>query len=154
MMQDRSIPMNYYSTLKIVDEAIQQIQGDYIIVSEGANTMDIGRTILNNTKGRQRLDAGSFGTMGVGFGYAIAAQALYPNKKVVMVVGDSAFGFSAMELETAARFSQPLKVIIINNNGITSGSDTIDTSGDPLGINANQLSVHANYEMISQAFGG
>jgi len=54
-----------------------------------------------------RLDAGSFGTMGVGPGFAIAA-ALYcrdmePNKRVVCVEGDSAIGFSIMELETAAR---------------------------------------------------
>lgn len=45
----------------------------FILVSEGSNTMNIGRTILMNTKARQRLDAGTFGTMGVGFGFAIAA---------------------------------------------------------------------------------
>ena len=63
--------------------------------------------------------------MGVGFGFAIAAQHLYPNKKVVMVVGDSAFGFSGMELETAARYNLPLKVVVINNNGIVMGAEEI-----------------------------
>jgi 2-hydroxyacyl-CoA lyase 1 len=87
--------------------------------------MDIGRSILSNEESKQRLDAGTFGTMGVGFAFAIAAQALYPKKKVVMVVGDSAFGFSAMELETAARYNMPLKVIIINNNGISRGLEEI-----------------------------
>jgi 2-hydroxyacyl-CoA lyase 1 len=73
MMDDRSIPMNYYSSLKHIEDAIHRQQSDYIIVSEGSNTMDIGRTILTNDKARQRLDAGTFGTMGVGFGFAIAA---------------------------------------------------------------------------------
>ena len=73
MMADKSIPMNYYSPLKIIEDGIQAMKHDYIIVSEGSNTMDIGRTILLNSKPKQRLDAGTFGTMGVGFGFAIAA---------------------------------------------------------------------------------
>ena len=55
-----------------------------------------------------RLDAGSFGTMGVGLGFAIAAAMLardrWPNKRVVCVEGDSAFGFSGMEVETICRY--------------------------------------------------
>jgi 2-hydroxyacyl-CoA lyase 1 len=73
MMADRAIPMNYYSVLKVVEDAIHKNSKDFILVSEGSNTMDIGRTILSNTEARQRLDAGTFGTMGVGFGFAIAA---------------------------------------------------------------------------------
>lgn len=122
--------MNYYSVLRLVEDAIHAQKDDYVIVSEGSNTMDIGRTILTNDSGRQRLDAGTFGTMGVGFGYAIAAHAINPKKKIVMVVGDSAFGFSGMEVETAARYNIPLKVIIVNNNGITYGQEEIDKS-DP-----------------------
>lgn len=80
---------------------------DCIICSEGANTMDIGRTILLNDLPRHRLDAGTFGTMGVGLGFGIAA-ALYckdnaPKKRVICVEGDSAFGFSGMEIETMFR---------------------------------------------------
>jgi 2-hydroxyacyl-CoA lyase 1 len=80
---------------------------DCIICSEGANTMDIGRTILLNNLPRHRLDAGTFGTMGVGLGFAIAA-ALYckdnaPKKRVICIEGDSAFGFSGMEIETMFR---------------------------------------------------
>ena len=81
---------------------------DSIICSEGANTMDIGRTMLVNNLPRHRLDAGTFGTMGVGLGFAIAA-ALYckdnePSKRVICVEGDSAFGFSGMEVETMYRY--------------------------------------------------
>ena len=87
-------------------------------VCEGANTMDIGRTILQNFFPRRRLDAGTYGTMGVGLGFAIAAAAVHPELKVVTVQGDSAFGFSGMEIEVACRFKMPITVIIVNNNGI------------------------------------
>ena len=84
--------------------------------------MDIGKTILLNNQPRHRLDAATFGTMGVGLGFAIAA-ALYckknaPTKRVICVEGDSAFGFSGMEIETMFRYKLPIIVIIINNNGI------------------------------------
>ncbi len=90
----------------------------WLQVSEGANTMDIGRTILKNFFPRHRLDAGTYGTMGVGLGFAIAAAVVSPDKKVVAVEGDSAFGFSGMEIEVACRFKLPITVIVINNNGI------------------------------------
>jgi hypothetical protein len=64
------------------------------------------------------LDAGTYGTMGVGLGFAIAAAVVHPGKKIVAVEGDSAFGFSGLELECACRFKLPIIVIIINNNGI------------------------------------
>lgn len=116
--------------------------------------MDIGRTILQNNRPLQRLDAGTFGTMGVGFAFAIAAQHLHPNKKVVMVVGDSAFGFSGMELETAARYRLPIKVVVINNNGIVMGTDEIEKDSTPKDISPLHLSPWAKYEQISTALGG
>ena len=85
---------------------------DAFIMSEGANTMDIGRTILDNYLPRSRLDAGTFGTMGVGLGQLIAAAVVHPDRKVVGVMGDSAFGFSAMEYETDVRFQMTVLIII------------------------------------------
>ena len=100
---------------------------DSIIVSEGANTMDIGRTILANRLPRHRLDAGTFGTMGVGPAFAITA-AMYcrdkePNKRVICVEGDSAVGFSGMEIETMLRYNLPIIIVVVNNNGIYGGMD-------------------------------
>ena len=66
--------------------------------------MDIGRTILNNYDARERLDAGTYGTMGVGMGFAVAAAVVDPSKRVIAVEGDAAFGFSGMELETMCRY--------------------------------------------------
>lgn len=80
-----------------------------VYISEGANTMDISRSIFPVSHPRLRLDAGTYATMGVGLGYAIAAHAAYNGsaaegrspprgrRKVVCLKGDSAFGFSAME---------------------------------------------------------
>jgi 2-hydroxyacyl-CoA lyase 1 len=109
----------------MVEDAVHKHCKDFIMVCEGSNSMDIGRQIFQNTEAKQRLDAGTFGTMGVSFGFAIAAQLIYPEKRIVMVLGDSAFGFSCMELETAARHKLPLKVVIINNNGIGFGFEEI-----------------------------
>jgi 2-hydroxyacyl-CoA lyase 1 len=88
--------------------------------------------------------------MGVGFGFAIAAQNVFPDHKIVMVEGDSAFGFSAMELETAARYKMPLKCIIINNSGIMLGASELDSSGD-LGKNLfpAYLLPGAKYELMA-----
>lgn len=122
MMMDVSEPLNYYAVFHHLQNALPN---NPIIVSEGANTMDIGRAVLMNSSPRHRLDAGTFGTMGVGLGFAIAA-ALYcrhfePNKRVICVEGDSAFGFSGMEVETMVRYKLPVIIVIVNNSGIYGG---------------------------------
>lgn len=117
-------PLNYYAVFYHLQKVLPS---DCIIVSEGANTMDIGRSMLLNILPRHRLDAGTFGTMGVGPGMAIAAamwcKTYAPNKKVVCVEGDSAFGFSGMEIETMFRYQLPIVIVIVNNNGIYAGFD-------------------------------
>jgi 2-hydroxyacyl-CoA lyase 1 len=148
MAADDSIPMNYYRAFRDIKEAIPR---DAIIVSEGANTMDIGRTQLNNYEPRTRLDAGSYGTMGVGFGFAVAAAVVQKDRPVVSVSGDSAFGFSGMELETICRYNLPITTIVLNNGGIGGGFE--DLPGDqPLPPSA--LSRTARYEKVCEAFGG
>ncbi|XP_063243155.1 2-hydroxyacyl-CoA lyase 1 [Bacillus rossius redtenbacheri] len=153
MAQDTTPPLNYHTVFHHVQQIIPK---DSIIVSEGANTMDIGRSMLLNELPRHRLDAGTFGTMGVGLGFAIAA-ALWcrdhaPDKKVVCVEGDSAFGFSGMELETMFRYKLPVVIIIVNNNGIYSGFDqdtfsSIQEAGELTRVTPPQaLSVGARYE--------
>jgi 2-hydroxyacyl-CoA lyase 1 len=148
MMADDSVPMNYQRVLKDVRDTLP---ADTIIVSEGANTMDIGRTILPNTAPRTRLDAGTYGTMGVGMGFAIAASVVNPGKRIVAVEGDSAFGFSGMETETMCRHKLPITTVIINNNGIGGGvSELKPDVAPPPGA----LLPGARYEKVIEAFGG
>jgi 2-hydroxyacyl-CoA lyase len=148
MFDDDSVPMNYYRVLKEIRDVLPR---DAIIASEGANTMDIGRTVLPNFLPRHRLDAGSFGTMGVGLAFAIAAQAVHPDKRVVAVEGDSAFGFSGMEVEVACRLNMPITFIILNNNGISGGPAVMDPSRPPL---PTSYVPQARYEKVIEAFGG
>ncbi|EFN63107.1 2-hydroxyacyl-CoA lyase 1 [Camponotus floridanus] len=160
MSLDTSVPLNYYTVFKHIQDVIPN---DCIICSEGANTMDIGRTILLNDLPRHRLDAGTFGTMGVGLGFGIAA-ALYckdnaPKKRVICVEGDSAFGFSGMEIETMFRYKLPVIIIIVNNNGIYGGFDDetfrqLQASGDPTQVTPPfSLTSETHYEKIMEMFG-
>ncbi|XP_046417214.1 2-hydroxyacyl-CoA lyase 1 isoform X1 [Neodiprion fabricii] len=160
MAQVTSLPLNYYTVFKSIEDLIPN---DSIICSEGANTMDIGRTMLFNRLPRHRLDAGTFGTMGVGPGFAIAAALYckdnYPKKRVICVEGDSAFGFSGMEVETMFRYKLPIIIIIINNNGIYSGLDKetmrqIQDAGEATQVTPTRsLTVETHYEKIMEMFG-
>uniref|UniRef100_A0A8C7ZZN7 2-hydroxyacyl-CoA lyase n=1 Tax=Oryzias sinensis TaxID=183150 RepID=A0A8C7ZZN7_9TELE len=148
-----TLPMNYYTVFHHIS---QQLPHDCVIVSEGANTMDIGRTMLNNYLPRHRLDAGTFGTMGVGLGFAIAAAAMEKSRdksrRVVCVEGDSAFGFSGMEVETMCRYNLPVVIIVVNNNGIYK----LRCDKILLTFRAPPVSLlpEARYDQVMTAFGG
>ena len=108
-------PANYYRALK---DVAAWTPDDAIIIGEGASTMDIGRTQLFNSRPRHRLDAGSYGTMGIGMGFVVAAAVVHPDKPIISVSGDSAIGFSGMEMETVCRYQLPVKIVVFNNGGI------------------------------------
>nr|XP_012622391.1 2-hydroxyacyl-CoA lyase 1 isoform X3 [Microcebus murinus] len=161
LASQKSPPMNYYTVFYHVQE---QLPRDGFIVSEGANTMDIGRTVLQNYLPRHRLDAGTFGTMGVGLGFAIAAAVLAkdrsPGQRVICVEGDSAFGFSGMEVETICRYNLPIIILVVNNNGIYQGFDT-DTWNEMLKSQDATIAAppacllpNSHYEQVMIAFGG
>ncbi|KAJ9615835.1 hypothetical protein H2200_001912 [Cladophialophora chaetospira] len=121
--------LTYERTYHIIKSQLDALsppeQGQVVYVSEGANTMDISRSCFPLELPRRRLDAGTWGTMGVGMGYAIAAWAAYNlpqrRKKIVALEGDSAFGFSAMEIETMARHKMDVMIVVMNNSGIYKG---------------------------------
>src|SRR5207302_10793973 len=83
--------------------------------------MDIGRTQLFNAKARHRLDAGSYGTMGIGMGFVIAAAVVHPDKPIIAVSGDSAIVFSGIEMETVCRYQLPVKIVVFNDGGLELG---------------------------------
>jgi oxalyl-CoA decarboxylase len=139
-------PMNFSSALRAVRNALAT-QPDVYIVNEGANTLDFGRNIIDMDKPRHRLDSGTWGVMGIGMGYAVGAAAV-TGKPVVAIEGDSAFGFSGMEIETICRYELPVTTIIFNNNGVYRG-DAPGTAYTPTG-----LLRDARYEKIIEAFGG
>jgi len=154
LFNDRSVPLNYYCPLSIINKHTPK---NAIIVNEGSDTMDIGRTVLLNYEPKMRLDAGTWGTMGVGMGQAIAGALVNPNPGCVFVAGDSAFGFSGMEFEVVCRYQLPVVVVIINNNGIgaLNPDDFMGLSGtdDRLNYPAKSLTPACRYEGYATAMG-
>lgn len=151
-VSDDSKPIKYHF---ILSKVAAQLPKDAIIINEGANTMDIGRVLLPNFFPRSRLDAGTLGTMGVGVGYAIAAAIVHPDKKIVAVEGDSAFGFSGMEVEVACRYKLNITFIVLNNGGIYKGQTPDEmASGNPVQVAPTSLTPYSRYEKIIEAFGG
>ncbi len=148
MIDDDSNPTNYYRALKDIREWMPE---NAVIVGEGANTMDIGRTQLPNAAPRLRLDAGSYGTMGIGMGFAIAAAVVHPERPIVSVSGDSAIGFSGMEIETACRLRLPIKIVVLSNGGIGSGIAEFPKDAP---LPPRVLTIGSGYEKMMEAFGG
>ncbi len=148
MLNDDARPMGYYRVFKEIRDVMPD---DAIVVAEGASTMDISRQVINNSLPRHRLDAGTWGTMGVGLPQAIAAQVAFPNQRVVDIEGDSAFGFSGMEVEVACRLKLPITFVVVNNNGIGGGpSELLPVDKIPPGA----YYPDARYEKVIEAFGG
>jgi 2-hydroxyacyl-CoA lyase 1 len=149
MIDDDSNPTNYYRALKDIREWLPE---NAVIIGEGANTMDIGRTQMPNASPRLRLDAGSYGTMGIGMGFAIAAAVVHPDNPIVSVSGDSAIGFSGMEIETACRLNLPVKIVVLTNGGIGTGIDKLPD--DRFTAPPRVLTIGSGYEKMMEAFGG
>jgi thiamine pyrophosphate-dependent acetolactate synthase large subunit-like protein len=124
-----------------------------VLCSEGATTMDIGGTQMPLENPRSYLNAGSYGTMGVGLGLVVAACVVHPDRPVVHVSGDSAIGFSGMEMETLCRYNMPAKIVVMNNGGIGPGMPEIP-SNPMLNMRPNTLIYGARYDKMMQAFGG
>jgi oxalyl-CoA decarboxylase len=142
-------PMNFHSALNVVKNVIKA-HPDAMFVNEGANTLDFARSIVDMYEPRKRLDVGTWGVMGIGMGFAVAA-AVETKKPVIAVCGDSAFGFSGMEVETICRYNLPVCVVVFNNNGVYKGTDVNPRGGD---VAPTVFVKNARYEMMMQAFGG
>ncbi|MGA7983601.1 MAG: oxalyl-CoA decarboxylase [Burkholderiales bacterium] len=143
-------PMNFHSALNVVRDIVKA-NPDAYLVNEGANALDFTRSIVDMYRPRKRLDVGTWGVMGIGMGFAVAAAAV-GKQQVIAIEGDSAFGFSGMEVETICRYNLPVCVVILNNNGVYRGDETNPTGGrDPAPL---VFVKDARYEKLMEAFGG
>jgi 2-hydroxyacyl-CoA lyase 1 len=147
---DDAAPANYYRALRDVAAWMPK---DAILSAEGAGTMDIGLTQLPSLNARSCLNAGTYGTMGVGLGQAIAACVAHPDRPVVHLSGDSAIGFSGMEMETLVRYNFPVKIVVLNNGGIGPGMPEIPEN-PMFNMMPNALIYGARYDRVMEAFGG
>ncbi|BBZ47906.1 oxalyl-CoA decarboxylase [Mycobacterium parmense] len=142
-------PMQFYGALRAIRDVMRAYPQAYI-VSEGANTLDFARNVIDMRVPRHRLDSGTWGIMGIGMGYAIGA-AVETDAPVVAIEGDSAFGFSGMELETICRYQLPIVVVVFNNGGVYKGDDVNSASADP---SPTTLMLSARHDRLIEAFGG
>jgi len=143
-------PMNFHSALSAV-RAVIKAHPDAMLVNEGANTLDFTRSIVDMYQPRKRLDVGTWGIMGIGMGFAVAA-AVVTGKPVIAIEGDSAFGFSGMEVETICRYHLPICVVVFNNNGVYRGTDVNASGGADVAPTV--FVKGARYDKMMEAFGG
>ena len=149
-IDDDAAPANYYRALRDVAAWMPK---NAILSAEGAGTMDIGLTQLPSFDARSCLNAGTYGTMGVGLGQAIAACVAQPGRPVIHLSGDSAIGFSGMEMETLVRYGFPVKIVVLNNGGIGPGMPEIPDN-PMMNLKPNALIYGARYDKMMEAFGG
>ena len=149
-IDDDSSPGGYYRLFRDIREWLPK---NVVLCSEGATTMDIGGTMMPLDNPRSYMNAGSYGTMGVGLGIVIAACVVHPDRPVVHVSGDSAIGFSGMEIETLCRYGMPAKIVVLNNGGIGPGMPEIPEN-PMLNMRPNTLIYGARYDRMMDAFGG
>jgi oxalyl-CoA decarboxylase len=142
-------PMRFYNALRAIRDVLAG-RPDVYVVNEGANALDITRNVIDMRRPRHRLDSGTWGVMGVGQGYAVAA-AVETGAPVVAIEGDSAFGFSGMEIETICRYRLPVTVVILNNGGVYRGDAVNAASADPA---PTVLDPAAHHDRLIEAFGG
>jgi oxalyl-CoA decarboxylase len=148
-LMNNNSPMDYHGALGVLRTIVKE-RPDAILVNEGANTLDLARGIIDMYQPRKRIDVGTWGIMGIGMGYSIAA-AVETGKPVLAIEGDSAFGFSGMEVETICRYNLPVCIVIFNNDGIYRGTDVNTGGSDP----ATTVFVKgARYDKMMEAFGG
>lgn len=126
---------------------------DAIVVDDGEACMAVSRQLISTNHPGHRLNAGTFGCMGFGVPAAIAAKLARPDRQVISINGDSAFGFNGMEVETAVRVKAPVIFVVFNNDGIV-GSELQDAFF-PAGTEAvATLTPGARYDKVMEAFGG
>ena len=148
-LRNNNSPMDFHGALGALRTVVKE-RPDMILINEGANTLDLARGIIDMYQPRKRLDVGTWGVMGIGMGYAVAA-AIETGKPVLAVEGDSAFGFSGMEVETICRYNLPVCIVIFNNSGIYRGTDVNANGSDP----ATTVFVRdSRYDKMMEAFGG
>jgi oxalyl-CoA decarboxylase len=148
-LMNNNSPMDYHGALGVLRTIVRE-RPDAIVVNEGANTLDLARGVIDMYQPRKRIDVGTWGVMGIGMGYAIGA-AIETGKPVLAVEGDSAFGFSGMEVETICRYKLPVCIVVFNNDGIYRGNDVNNAGADP----ATTVFVRGSrYDKMIEAFGG
>ena len=146
-----TLPINHYRLIKEFSEMVDQ---DTIVIGDGGDIVVVAGRIVRVHKHGQWMDPGPFGVLGVGIPFGIAAKAAFPDKKVLILNGDGAFGITAMDFDTLVRFNLPVVSVIGNDAGwgqIRTPQEAF--FGQQLSIGTD-LSFTARYDKMAEAMGG
>ena len=150
LMNCDSLPMTPYRMLKEIRDFLPR---DAICILDGNIFMAAAQQVLPAYLPASRMTAGSNGCMGVGIPFGIGAKLARPDRLVVVICGDTAFGFNAMEMETALRHGAAVLVIVVNNEGNCGAlmQKAFCTAGVE---RVTMFQPDIRYENIMSAFGG
>jgi acetolactate synthase-1/2/3 large subunit len=128
-------------------ELQKQMSPEAVVIADGGDFLSFARVGL---PARTYLDPGSLGCIGVGTAFGIAASLAFPGREVIVATGDGAFGFNAMEMDTAARHGAKLLIVVANNGAWQiEVADQAETHGKVVGT---QLQF-ADHAAMARAFG-
>ena len=109
-----AVPISHY---RWAAEIARVVTPDTLVVGDGGDVVGCASKLVPLSRPGQWLDPGPFGCLGVGPPFALAAKLLHPERRVLLIAGDGAFGLNGMELETAVRFRAPFTCVIGNDGG-------------------------------------
>jgi acetolactate synthase-1/2/3 large subunit len=113
-LRDERTPLH---PMRLYGELAQVLDRDAIVIGDGGDFVSFAGRVVDSYEPGCWLDPGPFGCLGSGPGYALAAKLAHPDRQVVLLLGDGAFGFSGMEFDTLARHGVAV-VAVVGNNGI------------------------------------
>jgi len=142
LLHSNKVPIH---PLRLCNEVKDVISRDTILVVDGHEILNFARQSIPIYESGSSLNAGPHGCMGVGIPFGIGAKAAAPDKPVVVLSGDGAFGWNGMEMDTAIRHKLPIVVVLSNNAGFTS-RQTGGNVGRDLG--------YQRYDKLVEALGG
>lgn len=148
-MASDATPISPYRLLRDVRDSVPR---NTTFSVDGEITLGIGRLVLPSFYPRHRLNSGTNACMGTGVPFAIGAKLARPDEPSVAVLGDYAFGASAMEVETAARVNAPTVFVIVNNAGIVGRMAQKNTFGEEAPLISGLLPAH--YEKMAEMVDG
>lgn len=150
LMNAQYLPITPFRMLKEIRDFLPR---DAICILDGNIFMAAAQQVLPAYVPASRLTAGSNGCLGVGIPFGIGAKLAHPDRLVMVICGDTAFGFSAMDMETAVRHGVAVIIVVVNNEG-NCGALMQKAFFPPNGERITMFQPGIHYEKIMRAFGG
>jgi thiamine pyrophosphate-dependent acetolactate synthase large subunit-like protein len=151
LLHSSNVPIH---PLRLCREVREVISRDTIVVIDGHEILNFGRQSIPVYEPGTTLNAGPHGCMGIGIPFGIGAKAARPDKPVLVLSGDGAFGWNGMEMDTAIRHKLNIVVVVSNNGGFTSKQTGRMSAGNIGPVNIGRDLGYQRYDKMVEALGG